>query len=188
MSEWCLAPLALTPLRLRFSTSRFFFLCLASSFLGKQPLCLYSPLHLDRRSLVQFCLTSAGAQRPYQILVPASFNPNTSQYTLPRWQAFQEHYTMAGSDSEDRSRTKRQKTLASETDPRSNPYLQHMYADQGNGASTEIFDMRKRHQTTVQEARDAEDGPLNPFTGKKLSEQYFRILKTRRNLPVQTQR
>ena len=45
-----------------------------------------------------------------------------------------------------------------------------------------------RHKTTAAMARKAEDGPNNPFTGKPLSEEYFNILNTRRNLPVQAQR
>jgi pre-mRNA-splicing factor ATP-dependent RNA helicase DHX15/PRP43 len=46
----------------------------------------------------------------------------------------------------------------------------------------------KRHETTAQAASAAEDGPLNPFTGTKLSSKYMGILRTRRNLPVQQQR
>jgi pre-mRNA-splicing factor ATP-dependent RNA helicase DHX15/PRP43 len=37
-------------------------------------------------------------------------------------------------------------------------------------------------------AKKAEDGPENPFKGGVLSERYFGILKTRRNLPVHAQR
>ena len=46
----------------------------------------------------------------------------------------------------------------------------------------------RRHATTAAQAKAAEDGPNNPFTGKPLSQQYFRILKTRRDLPVHAQR
>ena len=46
----------------------------------------------------------------------------------------------------------------------------------------------KRHATTAAEAKQAEDGPNNPFTDKPLSEKYFGILKTRRGLPVHAQR
>ncbi|KAI5953151.1 PRP43 [Candida jiufengensis] len=45
-----------------------------------------------------------------------------------------------------------------------------------------------RHQTTAQDAERLEDGPINPFTGNNLSQEYFRILKTRRDLPVHAQR
>ena len=37
-------------------------------------------------------------------------------------------------------------------------------------------------------AKKAEDGPSNPFNGQPLSQKYFSILKTRRNLPVHVQR
>jgi pre-mRNA-splicing factor ATP-dependent RNA helicase DHX15/PRP43 len=79
---------------------------------------------------------------------------------------------------------KRQKTSA-DMAPESNPYLAHMYPSQTNGASLRSF---KRHATTAAQARQAEDGPLNPFTGKELSKRYFGILETRRNLPVHSQR
>lgn len=46
----------------------------------------------------------------------------------------------------------------------------------------------KRHKTTAAIAMKAEDGPSNPFTGEPLSNQYFKILQTRRNLPVHVQR
>ena len=46
----------------------------------------------------------------------------------------------------------------------------------------------KRHATTAEMAASAEDGPNNPFNGKPLSREYFRILKTRRGLPVHAQR
>ena len=45
-----------------------------------------------------------------------------------------------------------------------------------------------RHETTAAMAIKAENGPNNPFTGRPLSSQYFNILKTRRNLPVHSQR
>lgn len=46
----------------------------------------------------------------------------------------------------------------------------------------------KRHATTAKEAKVAEDGPVNPFTGKTLSNRYMGILKKRRDLPVHQQR
>jgi pre-mRNA-splicing factor ATP-dependent RNA helicase DHX15/PRP43 len=79
-------------------------------------------------------------------------------------------------------------------DPRSNPYLAHMYEGQSNGYSNgasetgTALDKMKRHQTTAQQAQDVEDGDVNPFTGKPYSERYMSILKTRRNLPVHAQR
>lgn len=108
-------------------------------------------------------------------------------------------------EAEDSYRAKRQKTDTSNMDPKSNPYLAHMYdvEDEGvsmNGYSTPPKRMNgassgsplvkfQRHQTTSAQARKAEDGPTNnPFTGQPLSKQYFSILKTRRDLPVHAQR
>jgi pre-mRNA-splicing factor ATP-dependent RNA helicase DHX15/PRP43 len=107
---------------------------------------------------------------------------------------------------------KKQKTR----DPKSNPYLAHMYSnsddsDEDGGVSltqsrkpiiktssngykasdlpsTGSIGKLRRHRTTAALAAEVEDGPMNPFTGKQLSEEYFRILKTRRNLPVHAQR
>ncbi|KAK3074023.1 DEAH-box ATP-dependent RNA helicase prp43, partial [Coniosporium uncinatum] len=99
------------------------------------------------------------------------------------------------------SRAKRQKV---DMDPRANPYLAHQYDEQesngyGNGYSNGVglggkgkqsgaLSTFTRHKTTSAQAAEAEDGPLNPFTGKNLSNTYFNILKTRRNLPVHAQR
>jgi len=88
-------------------------------------------------------------------------------------------------------------------DPKSNPYLAHMYEDDnstyssngysnGYGSKTGYTDSQltkfKRHETTAAMAKAAEDGPNNAFTGQPLSQKYFDILKTRRNLPVHAQR
>ena len=104
---------------------------------------------------------------------------------------------------EDGSRAKRQKTDSEERDPRSNPYLAHMYESQdgeySNGYSTPSRKMNgnplgggfagfKRHRTTAAQAKKAEDATDNPFTGRPFSNTYFSILKTRRNLPVHAQR
>jgi hypothetical protein len=48
-------------------------------------------------------------------------------------------------------------------------------------------DFNKR-QTTAQQAEKAEDGPDNPFTLRPLSNNYFGILKKRRELPIHAQR
>ncbi len=45
-----------------------------------------------------------------------------------------------------------------------------------------------RRATTAGMARAAEDGKNNPFTGRPFSKQYIKILKTRRDLPVHSQR
>ena len=98
------------------------------------------------------------------------------------------------------SRFKRQKT----SDDRSNPYLAHMYNDNENGVGVNVrngytngttqrngggtLSKFKRHTTTAKMAKEAEDGPENPFTGGQMSQRYFSILKTRRNLPVHAQR
>ena len=108
--------------------------------------------------------------------------------------------------------SKRQKTSASDMDPKTNPYLAHMYEEDAddnsysngyaNGYSNGYEKAPKtngmsggsglskfpRHSTTADMARKAEDGPNNPFSGKPLSTQYLNILKTRRNLPVHAQR
>ena len=90
-------------------------------------------------------------------------------------------------------------------DPKSNPYLAHMYEEDEsyNGYSngygktmdrtsriSEVSTLRRlpRHKTTAAMAKKAEDGPANAFTGRPLSSEYFNILKTRRNLPVHSQR
>lgn len=78
---------------------------------------------------------------------------------------------------------------------RANPYLAHMFdnsepAQNGNSGSRASSVMKDltRHQTTAKMAHVAEDGPLNPFNEKPLSQKYFDILKLRRNLPVHLQR
>ncbi|EON61234.1 pre-mRNA-splicing factor ATP-dependent RNA helicase PRP43 [Coniosporium apollinis CBS 100218] len=104
-------------------------------------------------------------------------------------------------NGEDGSRVKRQKTSATDMDPKANPYLAHMYQDDApssngyaNGYSsnsrqkTSALAKFSRHASTSVLAQAAEDGPNNPFTGQQLSQQYFNILKTRRNLPVHVQR
>jgi len=100
----------------------------------------------------------------------------------------------------DNGRSKRQKV---EADPSANPYLAHMNFDNGNDGDGDDYNRGysngggtngdglahlTRHQTTSAQAAQAEDGPSNPFNGKPLSDKYFRILKTRRNLPVHAQR
>ena len=90
-----------------------------------------------------------------------------------------------------------------EMDPASNPYLAHMYENgddsYGNGYGARNGDRNgtssrsglsnfQRHQTTAAQAHEAEDGPSNPFNNSPLSNQYFNILKTRRDLPVHKQR
>lgn len=87
------------------------------------------------------------------------------------------------SDSEGASRAKRQKMDA---DPKNNPYLAHMYENEN--ASGSALSKFKRHQTTAALAKKAEDGEINPFSGRPFSSKYFSILKGRRDLPVHQQR
>lgn len=93
---------------------------------------------------------------------------------------------------------KRQKvSTASDMDPRSNPYLAHHYEESNgynNGGANSSYSggsalsSFSRHQTTARLAKEAENGPANPFNSQPLSQQYFNILKTRRDLPVHAQR
>jgi pre-mRNA-splicing factor ATP-dependent RNA helicase DHX15/PRP43 len=99
---------------------------------------------------------------------------------------------------------KRQKMSTEPTDPRSNPYLAHMYESPdtngySNGYSTPPrrtnvavqqgpLAQFQRHKTTAALAKKVEDGQVNPFTGESFSQRYFSILKTRRDLPVHVQR
>ncbi|GCB22037.1 pre-mRNA-splicing factor ATP-dependent RNA helicase PRP43 [Aspergillus awamori] len=99
------------------------------------------------------------------------------------------------SDSENGSRAKRQKMDKSETDPKDNPYLAHMYADGNSNTGTDgttdlhpAFGKMKRHQTTAAMAKKVEDGDINPFNGQPFSSKYVSILQTRRDLPVHAQR
>ncbi|RDA94900.1 hypothetical protein CP533_4322 [Ophiocordyceps camponoti-saundersi (nom. inval.)] len=90
----------------------------------------------------------------------------------------------ANAEAEDVSR---KKTKMAQT---TNPYLAHMYADYGKdtvGGFGPLSGML-RHQSTAEQATKAEDGADNPFTGRPHSQQYFRILESRRNLPVHKQR
>lgn len=107
-------------------------------------------------------------------------------------------------DAYDEGSRKRQKPNGADMDPKANPYLAHMYQDDdeggysnnngysngrsSNGGGGSILDTFTRHNTTAALAQSAEDGPNNGFTNKPLSKQYFNILKTRRNLPVHSQR
>ncbi|KAF9886389.1 DEAH-box ATP-dependent RNA helicase prp43 [Aspergillus nanangensis] len=94
------------------------------------------------------------------------------------------------SDSEGGSRVKRQKMDKSNTDPRDNPYLAHMYPDTSNSLidKDSPFANVKRHETTAAQAKKIEDGDVNPFSSQPFSSKYFSILKTRRDLPVHVQR
>lgn len=83
----------------------------------------------------------------------------------------------------------------SDMDPAQNPYLAHMYQNEEKGRQYKdsrddgsILSTFVRHKTTSKDATRAENGPANPFNGNPLSKQYFKILETRRSLPVHQQR
>ena len=99
---------------------------------------------------------------------------------------------------------KRQKMSSEPSDPRSNPYLAHMYeSSDANGYSNGYNTPQRggngglnggplskfpRAKPNAALAKTAEDAKLNPFTGEAFSQRYFSILKTRRDLPVHAQR
>ncbi|AMD21286.1 HER007Cp [Eremothecium sinecaudum] len=67
----------------------------------------------------------------------------------------------------------------SHEDPTSERIIHH---DAGEFASL------VRHATTAAQAEELESGKVNPFTGNDFSENYYKILKVRRELPVHAQR
>src|SRR5690606_2384270 len=77
-----------------------------------------------------------------------------------------------------------------------NPYLAHMYdGDNANGGGngggedpSSVLNDFDRRATTAKQAEEVEDREYNPFTGRRHTQQYFGILKSRRDLPVQKQR
>jgi pre-mRNA-splicing factor ATP-dependent RNA helicase DHX15/PRP43 len=88
---------------------------------------------------------------------------------------------------------------ATKSDKTWNPYLAHTYYENvqpsshgadsnGAPAGSSLLGGLQRRATTAQDAERAEDGEFNPWTGNPHSQQYFRILKTRRELPVHKQR
>lgn len=95
---------------------------------------------------------------------------------------------------------KRAKTESTEDVSKANPYLAHMGsstddAEDRNDRKTPVEDYKetplssfKQHETNAKQAQEAENGPLNPFNSKPLSQKYFDILKVRRDLPVHAQR
>ena len=92
---------------------------------------------------------------------------------------------------ENQSRAKRVKTDMADSDPKTNPYLAHMYdnSENTNGVMDDSpLAAFKRHRSTSAMAKKAEDASVNPFNGNRLSDKYFSILKTRRDLPVRAQR
>ncbi|TWU78867.1 DEAH-box ATP-dependent RNA helicase prp43 [Metarhizium rileyi] len=93
-------------------------------------------------------------------------------------------------DADEASRKKSKKSDREET---YNPYLAHMEQESNGYGGDEappgsVLEGMIRRQTTVAQASKAEDSAYNPFTGKAHSQKYFRILETRRDLPVHKQR
>ncbi|CAD6502698.1 BgTH12-05288 [Blumeria graminis f. sp. triticale] len=81
------------------------------------------------------------------------------------------------------------RTKTNDLDPSTNPYLAHYHEDKESSMKDKKdLSKWKRNKTTAKQARLAEDGPNNPFNEKPLSQNYFNILKTRRDLPVYKQR
>ena len=70
-----------------------------------------------------------------------------------------------------------------------NPYLAHLGGEgEGDAYAGSLFEGFVRHQTTAVQAAVVEDNDVNAFTDRPHSQQYFRILEGRRNLPVHKQR
>lgn len=98
----------------------------------------------------------------------------------------------ASADADETSR-KKSKKGGGDSEEKYNPYLAHMHQNSSNGYGDEappdsILAGMERRATTAVQAAKAEDSATNPFTGKPHSQQYFRILETRRDLPVHKQR
>lgn len=62
------------------------------------------------------------------------------------------------------------------------PVSQMVHHDAGEFAGL------SRHKTTAEQAKNLEDGKVNPFTGRDYTPKYVDILKIRRELPVHAQR
>lgn len=95
--------------------------------------------------------------------------------------------------SADIDETSRKKSKKGDREGTYNPYLAHMDQESNGYGGDEAppgsaLEGMKRRQTTAAQASKAEDSAINPFTGKPHSQQYFRILETRRDLPVHKQR
>ncbi|KAI9897555.1 hypothetical protein N3K66_007411 [Trichothecium roseum] len=94
----------------------------------------------------------------------------------------------SSADSDDASRKKVKKG-----EEVYNPYLAHMDQDVdgvGDGEpslNSPLAGLKRRHTTAEQVSR-VENLSVNAFTGKEHTQKYFRILETRRDLPVHKQR
>jgi pre-mRNA-splicing factor ATP-dependent RNA helicase DHX15/PRP43 len=98
-------------------------------------------------------------------------------------------------NDDDSTRVKRVKVEAN-GGKADNPYLAHWNDEKpmkseygsGSGSGSDALARFQQHATTSKQAKKAEDGPNNPFTGRPLSNNYMSILKKRRDLPVHQQR
>jgi pre-mRNA-splicing factor ATP-dependent RNA helicase DHX15/PRP43 len=94
-------------------------------------------------------------------------------------------------NDDDSSRVKRVKVEAN-GGKADNPYLAHWNDEKPvkseYGSGSDALANFEQHATTSKQAKKAEDGPNNPFTGRPLSNNYMSILKKRRELPVHQQR
>ncbi|KAK3304472.1 P-loop containing nucleoside triphosphate hydrolase protein [Chaetomium strumarium] len=91
--------------------------------------------------------------------------------------------------SQDSKRLKTNGDGSAKMDAKQNPYLAHLNEDAQDGFGFKSpLDQFERHKTTALQAAKAEDSDQNPWTGNPHSQQYFNILKTRRDLPVHKQR
>ncbi|KAG8527754.1 DEAH-box ATP-dependent RNA helicase prp43 [Bacidia gigantensis] len=113
-------------------------------------------------------------------------------------------YTSSGHQIKEEPPSSETKTRT--LDPKNNPYLAHHYTEdttthngygggyrygqkrESNGTSQGNGVKIRRHNATAETIKQAEDGPNSFFNGKALSQRYFNILRTRRNLPVHAQR
>ncbi|KAJ4307073.1 DEAH-box ATP-dependent RNA helicase prp43 [Collariella sp. IMI 366227] len=91
-------------------------------------------------------------------------------------------------DREANQESKRLKTNGDKMDAK-NPYLAHLDEDAQDGFDFKSpLDSFVRHKSTAPQASKAEGSDNNPWTNKPHSQQYFKILKGRRDLPVHKQR
>lgn len=91
---------------------------------------------------------------------------------------------------------------AKKSKPAKNPYLAHLEDDEGNSSGSAAdkgkqplyttdengFAGMVRHQTTAEQVTRVEHEEYNAFTNRAHTQQYFRILETRKGLPVHKQR
>ena len=93
------------------------------------------------------------------------------------------------SDEIDDSRKKTKMGGASLDGGDYNPYLDYTYDGDANGAGPgSAFAGINRRATTAKQAELIENRDANPFTERPHTQQYFRILEARRDLPVHKQR